>query len=193
MSKIYTKEESEKLEKRLDEFCKKNGLSFDNETNISSICKQLNILNFAIPLNEEKLYGVIIIYNETRAIAINEKLDVQDARFVIAHELAHYITEAERSGNKTPLFAERDNIFHGMEKRDEENDMDYLAAAMLIPKNQFIEELKTLQIDLKSLLGKSVVEVKKNVSLLFIDFLAKRYNVKEEVVIRRIAEVAYYA
>lgn len=192
MCKVYTKEKSEPLEARLEEFSGKSGITFDNETNITRICNILHIANFALPLDEEGLDGVIIIDKDMRAIAINENLDVQDARFVIAHELAHYITESEKKSDGALLFAERDKIFHGKEKRPEENDMDYLAAAMLVPKNQFLEELKSLKIDLISLADRTESGVREKISPFIIDFLARRYNVKEDVIVRRIAEVSFY-
>lgn len=192
MCKIYTKDQSQKLEDRLNQFCEENNIDFKNEINITQICKKLNIENCAIPMDNIGLDGVIIINNSFRVIAINENLDVQDARFAIAHELAHYITQVH-SSNSSVIFAEKDKIFHGERKKKEENDMDYLAAAMLIPKDQFINELKNFNIPLENFKDKTIADIKQNIQSIFIDFFVKRYNVKEAVIIRRIAEVSYYA
>lgn len=193
MCKIYTKEESMPLEERLSKFCKENSITFTNNTNITNVCNKLNISTVAMPLDDEKLDGLILIDKDIRVIATNKTLDVHDSRFVIAHELAHYISKSSQNKDRELLFAEKDRVFHGGAKKPEENDMDYLAAAMLVPKEQFIDELFVLKVDIKNLTDKTEKGVRRFVHPKILSFMAYRYNVKEDVIARRIAEVSYYA
>lgn len=191
MGEVYKRSQSEILENQLSEFLKKNGFRLDNETDIISICEKLNLSAFYASLDELNVDGFILVNENHRVIGIDEKLSALDARFLIAHELGHYITEVKDKQPSEVLIAAKDKLYHGKEKSSHEHDMDYLAAAILVPKNQFIWELKALDINFGTL--HSEEEVRKNIQPDLIAFFAKRYRVKEQLIVRRIAEVSYYA
>lgn len=202
MWRIYTKEESSPLENRLDEFLEKNDVRLNNDTDIIEFGSELGFDIGMMPLDEQKLDGVILVENEDKIIAVNEKLDLKKARFVIAHELGHYITQLseihKENSNSTKkkqlFFAARDKIYHDKDKPRIEHDMDYLGAAMLVPKNQFIIELISNDVELTKFQNvKSELEIRKNINQNLIDYFADRYNVEADVIIKRIAEVSYYA
>lgn len=195
MCRVYTKEKSEKLENRLTAFLEKIDYILEANDDIVQFSKKINFDVFKMPLADEKLDGMILVDENKgiRRIAVNKSLDLRDSRFVIAHEIAHYITEKEKIGDDgVLLFAKRDRILHGGEKDDLENDMDYMAAAMLVPKEDFVNILKLLRIDLNAIQDHTEETVKRVVNLKVIDLLSNFYTVKQEVIIRRIAEVSYY-
>ena len=178
----------------LSKFCKENEISFSNNTDITKICNKFNIHTIAMPLDDEKLDGLILIEKKLKVIATNKSLDSKDARFVIAHEFAHFIKESISSPNKELLFAEKDRVFHGGEKKQEEHDMDYLAAAILIPREQFLDEMIAVKINVEQIKEELTEQnVRRTVHPNIVYFFARRYNVKEDVIIRRMAEVSSYA
>lgn len=201
MWQIYTKEQSNPLENKLYEFLEKYGLKLNNNTDIIELCSELGFNIGMMPLDEQKLDGVILVENEDKIIAVNEKLDLKKARFVIAHELGHYISQlcsineenSKYNQKKQLFFAAKDKIYHDKYKPVIEHDMDYLAAAILVPKEQFKIELISNDVELTKLKDiKNELDVRKNVNQDLIDYFADRYNVETDVIIKRIAEVAYY-
>ena len=71
-----------------------------------------------------------------KKIAINSCRTFQAKRFIIIHELSHYLLHYQ-SNNK--LFRHRENI---KGKDQEENDADYMAACLLMPEKSFIRKYK---------------------------------------------------
>lgn len=202
MWRIYTKEESCPLEDRLSNFLKEYNLDLDNDSDIIAFGSELGFDIGMMPLDEQKLDGVMLVENSNKLIAVNENLNLKKARFVISHELGHYITQLSEkhkdncslNQNRQLFFATKDKIYHDKDKPMIEHDMDYLAAAMLVPKNQFLNELNYYDVDLAKIKGaKSDLEVRKNVNQDLINYFAERYNVETDVIVKRIAEVSYYA
>lgn len=74
-----------------------------------------------------------------KVIGVNEKRDCFFKRFIIAHEIGHYAIAS--SSDVEPMFAYRENR---VGKSDEENDVDYFAACLLLPKELFISKYKEL-------------------------------------------------
>lgn len=196
MAQIYTKDEIQALEAILFKFCQKNGLNLTNKTDIVSVCNSLDIGTYNLPLSEDNLDGVILIDQDIRAIGVDEALDPFDKRFVIAHELGHYIfesiihDESGENGDSKLIFAERDKILHGNQKSEKENQTDYLAAAILVPLHQFKKDLIEKN-KIKDFNGiRTIKDVYNKISISIIEDLSEEYRVKAEVIVRRIAEVA---
>lgn len=72
-------------------------------------------------IRTDKLIGV----NSTRSLAWK--------RFIIAHEIAHYILQYSKQKNNG-MFAHRD---HRKGKNEKENEADFFAANLLMPREKF--------------------------------------------------------
>ena len=66
-----------------------------------------------------------------RNIVINDNRSIETKRFIIVHELAHYLLHYMGAGK---FFRHRENT---KGKNLEENDADYLAACLLMPTKSF--------------------------------------------------------
>lgn len=188
MCQVYKREKSEPLEKLIDAFVAKNNLYLSNNTDIISVCKKLGISVRNFSTREDGYDGFILVNDKFKTIGIDRELNPIDRRFLIAHELGHYI-KAD-SNNEKVFLALKDHLCHGIEKTVDEHDADYLAAAFLVPMKQFKSELDLMGIPYANL--DTEQEVAKKISPLFIEFFAKRYRVNEQLIIRRIAEVSAY-
>ena len=102
-----------------------------------------------------------------KTILVNENRSVAFKRFVITHELAHYLLHYKEDGS---LFKHREHI---KGKGAEENDADYFAACILMPKDSFVREYKAL---------------KKNSTNIILDLFNKFFTPIESIE-RRIQEI----
>lgn len=73
-----------------------------------------------------------------RFIVVNDFRNIESKRFIIVHELAHYLLHYTGSQE---LFMHRENT---KGKNEEENDADYLAACLLMPKESFYKQYQAL-------------------------------------------------
>ena len=118
--------------------------------------------------NEEKLFGL----KTNKLIGVNSARPLSWKRFIIAHEIGHYILHYE-SQNKKGMYAHRD---HRNGRSDDENAADYFAANILMPKDRFAKsytELKNKQLEE----GDVIV------------LLAEKYLVPQKAAERRIGEL----
>jgi hypothetical protein len=113
----------------------------------------------------------ILGFETNKLIGVNSSKTLPWKRFIIAHELGHYILEYKNS-NKLQ-FAHRD---HRKGKNERENDIDYFAASILMPKDKFIDMYNTFN---KPIINKN----------LLVNFLATQFQVTTKMVTRRIEEV----
>ena len=189
MGEVYKKDKSQPLEKLVSDFVGKYNLHLTNNSDIVSLCKDLGFSVSSYPTKQEGYDGFILVNNTFKVIGIDDNLSPIDRRFLIAHELGHYIKADSK--HEEVLLALKDNLNHGDDKSQEEHDADYLAAAILVPMSQFKYELELLEIEYKNL--NSELEVKSKIPAVIISFFAKRYRVNEQLIARRIAEVSTYA
>ena len=77
--------------------------------------------------------------SRTKQILLNQLRSIEFKRFIIAHELAHYFLHYTPN---TEVFMRRDHI---KGKDDEEQDADYFAACILMPKEDFKKEYDLLK------------------------------------------------
>lgn len=90
-----------------------------------------NVLeDYNLPLSED---GCITVSasEDVQEIKVNGYRSIERKRFIIAHELAHYLLHYKGDGK---LFRHRENI---KGKDLEENDADYFAACLLMPTDSF--------------------------------------------------------
>lgn len=190
MYKEYSKEKKIELEKRISDFCQKHDINLGVNSDITEICNNLGftVLSLELPQNLKDFDGVILVNKDKKTIGINNEVSSKKARFVLAHELSHYITKLEECSNyeesKEVLFATKDRIFHGGEKSELEHDMDYMAAAILVPKDEFKKYLDKFHIK------ETVIEKAEKIDQQILNFLSYTFNVEEDVIIRRVVEVS---
>lgn len=104
-----------------------------------------------------------------RIIGVNSKRSYEFKRFIIAHEFAHFILHY--SGGSAYLHRENKKG-----KNEEENEADFFAATLLMPKESFLREYNNLK---ESGLENNAIGVQ----------LASIYKVPLESALRRISEV----
>lgn len=179
----------------ISDFFKNNNLQLRVPVDIVSLVKKLGfrVLAMDLSLIEENIDGLILVDEVSHKIGQLEtdKLIVYDralknfkeTRFVIAHELAHYIDQ--KKNGKNVVFGEK--IRHGEAKNKdnnpdkikEEQKMDYMAAAILVPHDSLKHELELIKYNNLDELSKGIV----------IGDLSNKYAVSSEVMKRRIEEV----
>lgn len=178
-----TKEKMNELETRVETFFKDNKIPLERKLDITKVCTSLGITVSSLKLPDElknQIDGLILVKEGSKKIGINSELSPQKARFVIAHELSHYITQGD-----SLEYAFKDEIYHGKEKSQLEQYMDYMAAAILVPRKIFKVYLDVLSIE-----GEYNKETVLEVNPVLIDLLADRFQVEKDVIYRRIIEVA---
>lgn len=183
MYQKITKEQKKDCDRKVIEFCQKYDLSLPAGYDIVKICKSLGFKVLSLSLTGElgRFDGVILVNPEQKVIGINNKLDMQKARFTIAHELSHYIYN-DMSDDRQEVVATRDTIFHKEAKPIIEHMMDYMAATLLVPENEFKKALSALNV---------VFPCKaEDVTPDIIDYLAYKFIVDKDVIRKRFDEVA---
>ena len=174
------------------DFFRNNDLYLDIPIDIVSLVKKLGFKVLAMDLGpiEDDINGLVLVDEDSKKIGPFEtnKLiiydralkNISEIRFVIAHELAHYIHQ-KRDGSNV-VFGEK--VRHGTGKgkcKDiNEQKMDYMAAVILVPEESLKNELEILNYNSLDELNKGIV----------IGDLANEYAVSSELMKRRIEEVS---
>ena len=107
-----------------------------------------------------------------KLIGVRADQSIEWKRFVIAHEIGHYILHYNKEVNNG-MYAHRD---HKKGKNEFENEADYFAANLLMPADRFLKNYEELQ--------KISLSVEEKVLV-----LAKRFCVTEKMTIRRFEEL----
>ena len=165
------------IEKNVNKLMKDIGYKDNSrEIDIIKIAKKLgfSIINAKMNNGDD---GFVIVEDGVREImgiktdkliGVNVDRSPQWKRFIIAHEIAHYMMN-ESDG----LFAHRE---HEKGKNEEENKADFYAANLLMPRDKFTKSY--------NLLKEKEVEEKVKYSI-----LASEYMVTEIMIKRRIKEL----
>ena len=106
-----------------------------------------------------------------KAIGVNADRDLPTKRFIIAHEIGHYMLHYNE--NDGILYARREGI---KGKPAEENDADYFAACLLMPQKYFKKRYDELK-------GKGLLDDD------IFTLLQKDFNTPYESVKRRLKEI----
>lgn len=172
---------------RIEEVCDKVLKQFDyngGEVDIIALAKMLGFTIGMSPLPESE-DGFIIVdkkqdsinkifnINSDKIICVNSERTLKEKKFILAHELGHYLlhyqgTQYEERG----YFAHRENI---KGKNDDENDVDYFAACLLMPSKYFKDKFVMLR--KKYSIGDCII------------LLSEYFNTPLQSVLRRIDEV----
>ena len=173
------KMEKEKIEKRAEKVLEKYCDNPDTITYIDAV-KLAKMFGFsvsesnALPAFED---GSITVTEPNldkggiieKNILVNDDRSFEAKRFIIVHELAHYLLHYQCNGE---LFRHRENI---KGKNTEENDADYFAACLLMPEKSFRRQYDLLRI------GKTYKEL--------VFELQKKFRTPFQSIERRISEV----
>lgn len=142
--------EKQEIEDLVKPLLEQYGYSFENDTyvDIVSFVRNLGFLvgTATLPSNED---GFILIQpnklidknkniNSDKIIGVNSEASFDWKRFVIAHEFAHSILHYKEG----TIYLHRENK---KGKSEQENDADYFAAALLMPKDSFKREYEKLK------------------------------------------------
>lgn len=137
------------IETKVTEILQKNPYAIkDTFVDVLKLAQGLDFVvgNAKLQQNED---GFIIVdpsrnelfgYKTQKVIGVNSSRDFPTKRFIIAHELGHFVFNAKEG----KLFANREhkNIKGRSEK---ENKIDYFAACLLMPKDLFVNKVKELK------------------------------------------------
>lgn len=107
-----------------------------------------------------------------KLIGVNSERTLEWKRFIVAHEIAHYLLHYSSQGNQG-MYAHRD---HRKGRNDVENEADFFAACLLMPREKVVEKFKELK-DKKLSMSEIVL------------LLAKRFAVTQKMTERRIEEL----
>lgn len=158
------------IEKSANELLETSGMKGRIPVNTVKLAQYFGFTVGNATLSDEE-DGFILINNKTntRIIGVNRERTAEFKRFIIAHELGHFKMKYNESEYK--IFAQREKK-HG--RNDEENDTDYFAACLLMPREEFKCEYEKQK-------DKSITSIVRELSEIF--------RVPEESVLRRLQEV----
>ena len=185
------------LEKIVNDFVSKFKLDFKED-----VFKELNKIGFDVYRVKFKISGLsgMIFVNETidkidqfnsnKVILYSHDQDLYNTKFVLLHELSHYIMEKNKSSDKNVLFAVRDrrrdyNKYH---HNINEQEMDYMAAALIIPKDEFLDKIVNYLTEHDKKFDESTRDELKE-DTYFVQMMQKEYKTSDELVTRRIDEM----
>lgn len=117
---------------------------------------------------EKNIFGI----NTDKLIGINGLRSFAWKRFIVAHELGHYVLHYDEMADHG-IYAHRD---HQKEKNAQENEADYFAANLLMPKETFAERYNALPDEL----GREQKAI----------LLAAEFVVPKDAVMRRFEELS---
>lgn len=75
-------------------------------------------------------------------IGVNDDRTIEEKRFIVAHELAHYFLHYINSDLKDTVMHRE----HIKGKSEDENDADYFAACILMPEQSFVRQFQKLKL-----------------------------------------------
>lgn len=174
MSIGFTKDDMQSMESLLLSFLSKMNVTLSVPVDIFELADQLGFDVRGAEFDEH-MDGLIVVnefedkidgFESNKVIAYNCKKDIEDKKFIVAHELAHYIWEKSQAQERRIVVAARDH--HGKYSVDEkEQRMDYIAASILVPREHLVDSGVTDPVK-----------------------VAKVYRVPEALAQRRLQEVA---
>lgn len=142
-----SKEKMNQIEKILDSFLQERGLVLEPPVDVFELANKIGFQVIGADF-EDPLEGLIIVdenekkikkFKSNKIIAYNINKEINDSQFIVAHELAHYIQKKVANPDNHVVLATREHT-DTYSSNKEEQETDYLAAAILIPKNDLIKK-----------------------------------------------------
>ena len=140
--------DKKKIEEKVNNLIETHDIDIENGVDIISLAHKMGFVVGNAGLSDtedgfvlvddkaEKILGV----PTTKLIGVNANIEYEHKRFVIAHELAHFVLNK----GDNPIYAHRENK---KGKNEEENDADYFAACLLMPEKSFKKRYEELKAD----------------------------------------------
>lgn len=188
MSRLFTKDEMEEMESTIASFLNSKKIALTPPVDIFRFA---TLLNFDVRAArfQGALEGILLVdeskkiisdFRSSKVIVYSVESDLMKNKFVVAHELAHYIDEKMKHGNHDAeiVIAARDPNGSNYSNNDDEQRKDYMAAALLIPKDHLLNILQKFKSVLDKLDDK------------FYQTLADYYRVDVPLAKRRVKEVS---
>ena len=149
---------------------------------IHLVAERLNLTLEAAALGD-KVSGMLVVDGDQGAIGYNSAHARVRQRFTIAHELAHYLLHARRSG-KAQLFIDKQVTYRRDDQSSagvnrEEIEANQLGAALLMPRGLVQQEIRARDLDLDDSEA--------------IDLLAKRFQVSTAAMSNRLQNLRMLA
>lgn len=176
-------QERKTIEKELSDFLNAYKLKIATPVDVFQLATQIgfdvrgtefkNNLEGLILVNEN--LDVIPGFDSNKVIAYNCKASIEAKKFIVAHELAHYIGAKHNNVKEKVIVAARDHSYGYSDDVDEQRK-DYMAAAILIPMDDFKNRYSTNDVSQSQEFYKQV---------------ATFYNVDVKLAERRTLEVFY--
>ena len=187
MSKMFTLQEMEEMENIITSFLEQNKVVLNPPVDIFKFATSLGFDVRAAKFPKE-IEGLIIVdetsnkignFQSCKVIGYNIGVSLLKNKFVVAHELAHYIDEKMSPNNHgaSIVVAAREPCGSEYSNNTDEQRKDYMAAAILIPKDDLLRKLPT---------DKSLLDD------LFYEKLANYYLVDIRLAKRRVEEVSLW-
>jgi len=166
----YSKENLVEYEGKVREFLMQK--QFSNELSVLEMVEKIGY-----SVKREKLPFFTDAEKLGCSIVLSDRLNTQESKFCVAHELAHLVF-------KDPEDVKLTREAHSFKLRSpEEQIRDYVAAALLLPADILDKEME--HADFKNLNSQGKER--------FINMVSKKYVVNEQLVLRRIQEVKLLA
>lgn len=174
-----TKNDMENAEDLVKNFLKGNSLDYalSQPVDIFQLAKEIGFRCFSGNKMEDRFDGAILVdeAEDKKLIAYNPNRTIEQVRFIVAHELSHYMKVKMEDPNSEVVLACRDNR---LEKRSpEEQFIDYMGVALLVPKDQFTNDVKMSK------------EILIEDRMLAVRVLSKKYKVDSIIISRRMCEL----
>ncbi len=183
MSVKFTVQEMNEMEKILEDFLRQRNIELKVPVDIFNLAYNIG---FDVRGTEfsKSLEGLILVnenveringFESNKVIAYNCQSKIFNKKFIVGHELAHYIEEKHKNPNSKIVVAARDHE-GGYSQDKEEQRKDYFAAALLMPREDMKKRYKEDEVSQTDE---------------FYNKVAKDYNVVDEMAKRRVFEVFY--
>ena len=181
MSIAFSEEKMEEMEEILEKFIVDNNISYEVPVDVFNVASKIGFDIRGTEFNE-KLEGLILVdetadripgFNSNKVIAYDCHKDINHKKFIVAHELAHYIEEKINNWESKIVVAARDHE-EGYSENEDEQRKDYIAAALLVPRSDLLKRFPKDKITINKSFYQEVSDI---------------YNVSYNLAERRIHEV----
>ena len=151
MSIKFTKEEMDNMESMLKLFLEKNNINLEPPVDIFKLATELGFdvrgaefddnLDGLLLVNET--VDIIEPFTSNKIIAYNCQKTLEHKKFIVGHELAHYIDAKSQDPENKIVCAARD---HSEPYSDDRNEQmkDYISAAILMTRDYVINKYKNV-------------------------------------------------